>query len=337
MTGSRCVVVVDYAWGDLEIEQEVLAAGEAVVVPAMTGQEAELLELLPGADAIMVNWAPLRRPALAAAERCVTVARYGVGVDNIDVAAATELGMVVSRVPDYCADEVAEHTVALLLALGRHVVDFASQTRAGGWDNGAFGPMRRVRGSTLGIVGWGAIGRAVADRAVGLGMAVRVFSRSLSGQRLPAGVTPSGSLLELAAAVDYLSVHVPLTEATRDLVDESVLRAMRPHAFVINTARGPVVDADALAVAVRDGWIAGAALDVLDADPPSPGHPLIGLERVVLTPHAAFNSVEALATLRREAAENVLAVLTGNVPRHLANPEVLGASGLRMGTAASRT
>jgi len=230
-------------------------------------------------------------------------------------------------------DEVAEHTIAMLLALGRHLVDFAAQTGAGGWDNAAFGPMRRIRGGTLGIVGWGPIGQAVAGRAVGLGMAVLVFSRSLQGRGLPAGVTAAGSLRELAAAVDYLSIHVPLTEDTRGLVDESVLEVMRPHAFVINTARGPIIDAAALASAVLDRRIAGAALDVLDADPPSPGHPLLGLDRVFITPHAAFNSIEALATLRREAAANVLAVLNREIPHHLANPEVLRTRGLRMGPA----
>jgi D-3-phosphoglycerate dehydrogenase len=278
----------------------------------------------------MVNWRPLPRSVLAAAVRCRTVARYGTGLDNIDVAAATELGMVVSRVASYCADEVAEHATALLLALRRHVVPFTAQTRAGGWDNAAFGPMRRIRGSMLGIVGWGTIGRAVAQRGLGLGMQVTVFTRTDPPGGFPDGVRAAGSLLELAAAADHLSIHVPLTEQTRGMIDGTVLAAMGPEAVLINTSRGAVVSASDLIRAIRGGSIAGAALDVLDADPPAPGNPLIGLRNVLVTPHAAFNSVEALTELRRQAAANVVSALRGEVPAGIVNPEVLDAPELRL-------
>jgi D-3-phosphoglycerate dehydrogenase len=320
---ARRVLVVDCAWPDLDIEQQVLSEADVELVAAESGDSDELLRLAPRVDAIMVNWRPLTRAVLEAAGRCRTVARFGVGVDNIDVDAATELGIVVSRVTDYCVDEVAEHTIALLLALRRRIVAFSAQTRAGGWDNDAFGPMHRLRGTTMGILGWGAIGQAVAGLAHGFGMDVEVFSRSAPPDGWPAGVRATRSLLELASRVDHLSVHVPLTEQTVGLVDEAVLRVMRPSAVLLNAARGPIVDSAELARAVRDGRIAGAGIDVLDGDPPSPGNPLIGLDNVIVTPHAGFNSVEALETLRRQAAANVLAVLDGGRPSSVANPEVL--------------
>lgn len=319
---KRRALVIDYAWPDLEIEREVLAQAGVDLIAADAGQEAELLRRAPEVDAIMVNWAPLSERVLRAAPRCRTVARYGVGVDNIAVDTATELGIPVSRVSDYCVDEVAEHTIALLLALRRRIVAFAAQTTAGHWDNTAFGPLRRIRGTTFGVVGWGQIGRAVADLARGLGMKVEAWSRSAPPDGWPSDVRPASSLIELAARVDHLSVHVPLTAQTTGLVDDAVLRAMRPTAVLLNTARGPIVDTPALAEAITQRRIAGAGLDVLDADPPEPGNPLIGLEGVLVTPHAAFNSVESIATLRRQAAANVVAALDGGVPSDIANPEV---------------
>lgn len=322
MTGHR-VLVVDHAWPDLDIEQQILAAADVELVTAGNGGADAALRLAPTADAIMVNWAPLPRPVLEAATRCRTVARFGIGVDNIDIDAATELGIVVSRVTGYCIDEVAEHTIGLLLALRRKLVAFAAHTRAGGWDNAACGALHRIRGSTMGIVGWGAIAKAVAGLASGLGMQVQVYSRSTPANGWPGGIRPVGSLVELASQVDHLSVHVPLTDATAGLVGESVLYAMRPSAVVLNTARGPIVDTVALATAIRDGRIAGAGIDVLDAEPPRAANPLLELDNVIVTPHAAFNSTESVATLRRRAAENVLAVLEGRRPRNIANAAVI--------------
>jgi D-3-phosphoglycerate dehydrogenase len=325
----RRALVIDYAWPDLEIEREVLADAGIEVAAADTGLEAELLRLAADFDALMVNWLPLSGRVLRAATRCRTVARFGVGVDNIDVDTATRLGIPVTRVSSYCIDEVAEHTMALLLALRRRIVPFAAQTTAGGWDNTASGPLHRLRGSTFGVAGWGAIGRAVADLARGLGMKVEAWSRSTPPQGWPSDVRPASSLLELAGRVDHLSMHVPLTAETTGLVGEEVLRAMRPNAVLLNTARGAIVDTAALADAVRERRIAGAGIDVLDADPPAPGNPLIGLENVLVTPHAAFNSVEAIATLRRQAAVNVVTVLNGGRPRDIVNPEVFDSPALR--------
>jgi len=324
------VLVLDHAWPDLDIEQSVFDSADITLISADEASDADLPALAADFDALMVNWRPLPANVIAAARRCRTIARFGVGVDNIDVDAATAHGIVVSRVPDFCVDEVAEHALALMLSLGRRIVPLAEQTRAGGWSNSAGGPMYRIRGSVLGIVGWGATAQALASRAVGIGMRVAVHSRTIAGASLPPHVSAASSLLDLAGQADYLSVHVPLTDQTRGLIDETVIRAMRPTAYLINTARGPIVDTEALAKGLREGWIAGAGIDVLDGDPPAPENPLLRLPGAVITPHAAFNSVEALHHLRQQAAINVLSALSGQPPKDLANPEVLAQRDLRL-------
>ena len=328
--GKDRVLVVDHAWPDLHIEETVLGAAGIEVVAAPSRDHDELVDAVADFDAIMVNWLPLPATVIDAAVRCRTIARFGVGVDNIDVDAATRQGILVSRVPVFCTDEVAEHALALMLTLGRRVVSFAEQTRSGGWSNMAAGPMFRIRGSVLGIVGWGSTAQALASRAQGIGMRVVVYSRTVSDSALPDGITAAPSLIDMATTADFVSIHVPLTEHTRGLIDASVIAAMRPTAYLVNTARGPIVDTDALADAVRNGRIAGAGIDVLDADPPAPGNPLLSLPDVIVTPHAAFNSVEALTDLRQQAAANVLSALSGTPPVNTVNPDILARADHRL-------
>jgi D-3-phosphoglycerate dehydrogenase / 2-oxoglutarate reductase len=325
------VLVTDYAWPDLEPERAVLAAIGAELVVAERGDEDELTVLAADADAILTCWKPVSQQVLEAAHRCVTVARYGVGLDNIDVAAATRLGIVVSHVPEFCTAEVADHTLALILAHARHVVGFAGETARGRWDNKAFGPMRRLRGRVLGLVGFGRVAREVASRAQAFGFDVLAFSRSTAGSPPAHGVRFAASLDEVLQAADVLSLHVPLTPGTRRLIGPRELRLMKTDAVLVNTSRGALVDEDALLAALRADDIAGAALDVLDGEPPSPGHPLIGWPTVVMTPHAAFDSVESIAELQDTAARNVAVTLTGGLPDALANPEVLTSAALRVG------
>jgi D-3-phosphoglycerate dehydrogenase len=323
----RSVLVTDYAWDSLDVEREILAPAGVEVIAAVTGEEDELIDLAPAADAIATCWKRVSAKVLDRAERCLVVARYGVGLDNIDVARAGELGMLVTNVPSFCEDEVAEHALALILALTRNVVRFAGQTSAGGWDNAAFGSMRRLRGQVLGIVGFGALGRALAGRAAALGLRVVVYSRSACDGG-PDGVARAATLEELLAQADVVSLHVPLTDATRGMIGARELALMKPGALLINTSRGAVVDADALADAVAAGHLGGAGLDVMASEPP-PAHPLLSLERVVVTPHAAFFSAESTLALQRGAAGSVLDVFAGRLPEHVVNPQVLSSPGLR--------
>jgi D-3-phosphoglycerate dehydrogenase len=321
MTGT--VLVTDYAWPDLDIERALLGEIGYEIVVAEAGDEADLVARAACVDAILTCWQPVTAAVLDAATRCTTVGRYGVGLDNIDVEHATELGIVVTNVPAYCVDEVAEHTMTLLLGSLRHLVPFAGQVRAGGWDNRAFGPMHRLSALTLGLIGYGRIGHAVAVRARAFGMNVLVHSPRLTPGALGPGITAVASLDALLAESDVVSLHVPLTDRTRHLIDARALALMKPGAHLINTARGPIIDSRALAAAVRSGHLGGAALDVLDSEPPDADDELRRTDGIIVTPHAGFDSVEAIADLQRLAAQNVAAVLTGWRPRDIVNPSVL--------------
>lgn len=325
---GRCALVTDYAWPSLDPERRILAEAGLELVVAETGTEEELVALAPGAEAILTNWKRVPARVLEEARRCVTVARYGVGIDNIDVAAATELGIVVTNVPDYCVDEVAEHALALLLALGRRIVGFAEQTRSGGWDNQTAGVLRRQRGRTLGLVGFGRIARAVASRAQGLGYVVLAWSPRLTPGEHD-GVEAVGSLGELLERSDAVSLHAPLTEDTRRMIGAAELARMRPGSFLINTARGALVDEQALADALDARVLGGAGLDVMGEEPPPPDHPLRRAPGVVMTPHAAFFSVESIEDLQSKTARNVAAVLSGQAVPTIVNPGVLERANLR--------
>jgi D-3-phosphoglycerate dehydrogenase len=326
---QRHVLVTDYAWESLDVEREVLARVDASLVVAERGDEDELVALAPGVDAILTNWKPVTRRVLEAAPRCLVVARYGIGVDNIDVQAAGELGILVTNAPGFCADEVAEHVLGLVLALRRRIVSFAEQTRRGGWDNAAFGPLRRLRGQTLGIIGYGTLGRAVAGRAPALGMQVVALARAAPPGTDGVGVRLVPRLEEVLEAADVVTLHVPLNEGTRGLIGAAELARMRPGALLVNTARGAVVDSDALVEALRSGHIAGAGLDVLPAEPPARDDPLLAFEQVIVTPHAAFYSLESSAEVARRAASSVAEVLRGITPEHVVDRAVLRAPALR--------
>jgi D-3-phosphoglycerate dehydrogenase / 2-oxoglutarate reductase len=327
------VLVTDHAWPHLDVETSVLAAADAELVAAETGHLDELVALAGDVDAILTCFARVPAEVLDAAPRCRTVARYGVGLDNIDVGRATELGMVVSNVVDYCTDEVADHTLMMILALARRLLPLNRDVAAGGWGVGVPGTSRRLRGRTLGLVGLGAIGRAVAVRAAAIGM--RVVALRRSGGETP-GIEVVDRLEDLLAAADVVSLHLPLTAGTAGLIDAAALRAMRPDAWLINTARGGLVDTDALLDALERGALAGAALDVTDPEPLPAAHPLRSRPDVVLTPHSAFASDGSLTELARRAAENVVEVLAGRVPASIVNPEVLTRPTLRVSPAATR-
>jgi D-3-phosphoglycerate dehydrogenase len=277
----------------------------------------------------MVNWKPCPAEVLEAAPDCKVVARYGVGLDNIAVDRATELGIVVTNVPDFCVDEVAEHSLALIFALRRKIVAFAKQTRAGGWDNAAFDPLHRMRGQTLGLVGTGLLAQGLAERARGLGLEVIAYSRSATPGETEDGMTFANSLDDLLDRSDIVSLHVPLTDATKHMMGAAQFKRMKRSAILINAARGPVVDAAALHAAVKSGEIAGAGLDVTEPEPIDPADPLLELENVIVTPHAAFYSVESTIDVQHRAAASVRDVLTGTIPDTIRNPAVLSSDVLR--------
>ncbi len=240
----------------------------------------------------------------------------------MDLAAATAAGIVVTKVPDYCIDEVSDHAVALLLALARKIPSSNAQVHAGRWEMKAVVPIHRLRGRVLGLVGFGRIPQLVAPKAKAFGLRVIVYDPFVQADVLARERVDQVDFEELLAQSDYVSIHTPLLHETRNLFSTDAFSRMKPGSYLINTARGPIVDEHALAKALDGGQLAGAALDVMPQEPPT-ASPLLGRENVIITPHTSFYSEESLLELQRKASEEVVAVLTGKRPRNPVNPEAL--------------
>ena len=314
------VLLTDYAWPDLEIEQSILNQVDAELVVAHQQDAQTLANLAADVDAIMTCWAQVSKQVITAAKNCQIVSRLGIGLDNIDVECCTRLGILVTNMPDYCLTEVAEHTLALLLALARNIAIYHLDAKNKRYNRQAGPQLRRIEGQTLGIVGFGQIGSRVADKARAIGL--RVITATRSPTNVPDNVEAC-ELGELLSKCDFVSLHLPLTDETRHVIGPSELALMKPTAFLINTARGDLIDHQALADALRRNQLAGAALDVQSPEPPDLSQPPYNDPRVVVTPHAAFVSAESLVTLRERATKQVCARLNGEVPDNVVNPAVL--------------
>ena len=318
------VLITDYVWPSTDPERAVLEAGGAEVVVAPDGSEETLAGLARDADAIMTCFAQVTENVVRAAERCQVIGRFGVGVDNIAVATATEMGIAVTYVPDYCVDEVSDHVMALLLAWNRRIALFDRSVKERGWGSQPLTMrMMRLRGKTIGIVGFGRIGQAVAVKAGAFGMNVLAADPFVD-----ASVVEScgGSLVELERLLgdsEFVSLHTPLSDGTRNMIGRDELAAMRRDAFLINAARGPLIDEEALYNALSSGDIAGAGLDVMVDNVPSQDHPLLAMENVIITPHVAFFSQESTLELEQRAAAEVVRVMHGEMPDNLVNSAVL--------------
>jgi D-3-phosphoglycerate dehydrogenase len=320
---DKIVLVTDYTWPSTAPEAEVLEAVGARLLLAQTGSEEELLALVPQADAILTCFKKVSAAVIRAGPNLQVVGRYGIGVDNIAVDEATRLGIPVTNVPAYCLDEVAEHVMALILACARQVVGYNAAVHAGVWSLKTGMPLFRVRGRALGIIGFGKIGRTLAAKAQAFGMRVLAHAPRATPESLRADGIEPVSLEVLLQQADFVSIHTPLTPATRGLMNAERLRRMKPTAYLINTARGAVIDPAALHRALREGWIAGAAVDVFDPEPLPADHPLLQLPNFIVTPHVAFYSEESIVDLETLAAANVAAILSGRRPAAVVNPEVL--------------
>lgn len=318
MTAKFRVLLTDRAWPDSSIEQQELSAIGAELVEAPDSHEDTLIRLAADVDAIMTCWAPVTEAVIRRATRCRHIARLGIGLDNIDVAAATERRIRVTNVPDYCVEEVADHTWALLLSAARKVAFFHHRTKHGEYRLQAGGAMRRLRGRVLGLVGLGRIGQAVAKRANPFGLQTIAWTKSGNDHGTGCRMVP---LPELLATSDFISLHVPLTPETRHLLNRESLALLKPSAVVINTSRGGLIDPVALWEALHADQLAGAALDVFEPEPPDLSQPLFRDERVIVTPHAAFWSSESLDELRHRTALQIVATLAGGCPENIVNPQ----------------
>ena len=324
------VLVTDYVWPSVEPERAALAGIGAELVVAPDGAEDTLARLAADVDGILTCFAQVTDKVVRAAEKCVVIGRYGVGVDNIAVDTATELGIAVTYVPDYCVDEVSDHVMGLLLDWNRRISLFDKSVKGAGWGSVPL-TMRimRLRGKKIGIVGFGRIGRAVCEKARAFGMEALAYDPYVQAEQVAAAGARAVDMETLLRESDFVTLHSPLTADTHNLVGEAELGLMKSDSFLINCARGPLIDEDALYAALRSGSIGGAGLDVLVEAHPAPDTPLLQLDNVVVTPHVAFFSQEAVLELEERAAGEVAAVLTGRMPDNLVNRAVLSHSSPR--------
>lgn len=318
------VAVSDSVFPNLDPARAVLSKIGAQLTLAEEAKPETILRVARDADALLATYAKITAEMIRQMTRCRIISRFGIGVDNVDIPAATERGIVVTKVPDYCIDEVSDHTMALLLSAVRKIPFANSMVHAGKWEMPAVVPIHRLRGTVLGLMGFGRIPQLVAPKAQSFGMRVVSFDPYIPKEVFERARVESVEFRELLKISDYISIHSPLLPETQGLFNADAFRQMKPHAYLINTARGPIVDEEALAQALDAGQLAGAALDVMPKEPPS-GSPLFGRPNVIITPHTSFYSEESLVDLQTKAAEEVVRVLKGEAPKNPVNPEALKA------------
>jgi len=291
----------------------------------------EVLEVAHDAEALICQFFPITHTLLTSLPNCRVVGRYGVGVDNVDLEAATALGIKVIHVPDFCSEEVADHTMGLILALTRRITSIGASWKR---DPEAFKErwgqrlellkgVQCLRNLTLGIIGLGKIGQGIVRRAQGFGFRVVAHDPNVSPTQMEEWGVEESSYGELLQAADVVTLHIPLTKETHSIIGEGQLRLMKPGAYLVNTSRGALIDEAALVRALREGWIAGAALDVTVTEPLPASHPFLSMDNVILTPHVAFFSDAAIVQLKEQVAQYVVNALSERGKYHLANPAVL--------------
>ena len=317
------VVVTDLDQPSLAEEEAVSAAEGFELMRAECRTEEDVISAASDAEALIVQYAPITRAVFEALPQLKVVARYGVGVDTVDVDAATEHGVAVCNVPDYGTEDVSDHAIALALSLARGVVGLDRELRVGNYSLAPVQPLHRIAGRVFGVVGLGLIGAATARKARGVGYQTIGFDPLHEAGTTTADGTEVVGFDELIRRADVVSLHVPLNAHTRHLVNADVLAAMKPGAVLVNTCRGGVVDTEALVDALRSGGILAAGLDVFEQEPLPKDSPLFELPNTALTPHAAWYSEESQVELKRRTAQNVGDVLAGRKPRNIVNPEVM--------------
>ncbi len=318
----RLVAVTDSVFPNLDAARKVVSRVGAELRLAKAPTAEAIVEVARDADAVLITYAKLTTEIIEQMTKCRIISRFGIGVDNVEIATATRKGIVVTKVPDYCIDEVSDHAMALLLAIVRKISFANARVQAGEWQMPSVVPIHRLRGTVLGLVGFGRIPQLLAPKAQAFGMRVIASDPYVPEEVMSRAGVKRVEFAELVKTADYISIHAPLMPETNHLFNAAVFNQMKPTAYLVNTARGSVVDEVALAAALDKGQLAGAALDVVEKEPPS-GSPLLGRDNVILTPHTGFYSEESLAELQTKAAEEVVRVLSGEAPRNPVNPEML--------------
>jgi len=308
------IAVTDSPFPSLDPAKAALARLDPELRMAKSASAEDILAVARDADAILVTYAKLPGELLRQLTRCKAIGRFGLGVDNIDIKSAAELGIMVTYVPDYCMHEVSDHAMALLLALARKIPMSNKLVQAGRWEMPAVVPIHRLAGRVLGLVGFGNIPRALTPKAKAFGLRVVTHDPYVSQEVLAAAGVEAVTFDRLLGISDFVSIHAPLMPATRGLFNAETFGKMKRGAALINTARGPLVDEDALVAALDSGQLGAAALDVVAVEPLPKDAKLIGRDNVILTPHTGFYSVEALDELQTKCAADVARVLSGEKP-----------------------
>ncbi len=320
--GRLKVVTTDQDRFPIGVERDILAQVGCTLIPATCKTEDETIAACRDAHAILTATARFSRRVIQELKEVLVICRYGIGVDTVDVPAATEQGIIVANVPDFCFDQVSDTAMSLILSVPRKVTYLNNLIRGGVYDRDLARPIHNFRGATLGLVAFGNIPRNMVWKAVPFGFRIIAsdpYVKPEDVRQYPVSLVDFDTLLRES---DIISVHAPLTDETRHMFDEAAFRKMKPSAFFLNLARGPIHDQRALYRALKEGWIAGAGLDVLEKEPPEPDDPILALDNVVFTPHYASYTEEAYQELRVKTAENAAAVLRGEFPKYLYNPEV---------------
>ena len=315
------VIITDCDHGSVQEEKEEFDRIGAELILAQVKEEEDLIRVCREADGLINQYALLTRKVLEDLSKCKVVARYGVGVDSIDLRAATDLGIIVANVPDYCIDEVSNQTISMMLALMRKVAFFDQKAKSGQWDFRLGIPIYRTRGKTMGLIGCGKIGMEVAKRISSFGVRVIAFDPYIEK---PHEVIELKDIDTVLKESDFISIHCPLNDSTQHLIGEREFKKMEKKPLLINTSRGPIIDEKALILALKEGLISGAGLDVLEKEPPDSQNPLLKMENVILSPHIGFYSEESISELKQRTAKNVSDVLMGKWPGSVVNREVMG-------------
>ncbi len=305
------IAMTDNVFPSLDPAKAALSRIDYELRMAKSSSPEDILAVAKDADAILVTYAKLTRELLMQLTKCKAIGRFGLGVDNIDLVAAGEKGIQVNYVPDYCIHEVSDHALALLLALARKVPQSNKLVQSGRWEVPPLTPMHRLAGRVLGLVGFGNIPRMLAPKAKALGLKVVAYDPFAKAELFKEAGVESVSFDQLLATSDFVSVHAPLMPETRGLMNAAAFGKMKKGAMIINTARGPLIDETALLAALDSGQVGGAALDVITTEPMPKDSPLLGRDNLILTPHTAFYSVEALNELQTKCASDVARVLSG--------------------------
>lgn len=305
------IAVADSVFPSLDPAKAALAKLNPTIRMSKSGSADDILAVAKDADAILVTYAKITRDIIGQLTKCKAIGRFGLGVDNIDLVAAKEKGILVNYVPDYCIREVSDHAMAMLLALIRKIPFSNKLVQSGRWEMPAVVPIRRLEGTTLGLLGFGHIPRLVAPKAQAFGMKVIAYDPYIKPEQFKALNVEGVDLDTLLKNSDYISVHAPLLPTTRGMLNAAAFSKMKKGVLIVNTARGPLIDEAALVAALDSGQVGGAGLDVVAAEPLAKDSPLLGRDNVILSPHTGFYSIEALNELQTKCAADVARVLSG--------------------------